>query len=417
MTDELLPILVGALTATPLILSYWVGRFIVRKRVGRALREPRILSQDLFARWTAAGWLVKDGSGSLATEFSPAAALMEWLRVDPDVAEFWVTRVRVAKTTHTYELIADLWKNLPPARAEQSAALLRDEVARASTWWGGAELGWNGRAYAVSGSAAKKRAKNPIPLTPMEDLTAAPKPLPVDAGRIVEEAPGADLLLLLTALRRAECEFVHPLAPKGGAAESLIAGLSTQVGTDVGRKIGAGLGAALGPIGSMVGQYLGGIAGSMGGKALVQQAMPERLAARLKETEDALSRLGELTATPQFLEATRAPERAILTLGQAVEARRLKRSRRFRERIWPTPALAACEEVMWTALGELRAFRSARDQFVQIAQKSPGPVAGGMLLQNPWLVGSLPEGPERLNGARAALNQAARALKSSDSGG
>ena len=60
---------------------------------------------------------------------------------------------------------------------------------------------------------------------------------------------------------------------------------------------------------------------------------------------------------------------------------------------------------------ELRVHREAAAHFAAIARKAPEPVAGGMILQNPWLVLALPEGVERINEARRALNDAAMSLR------
>jgi hypothetical protein len=68
------------------------------------------------------------------------------------------------------------------------------------------------------------------------------------------------------------------------------------------------------------------------------------------------------------------------------------------------------EETVRVALAELDGYRSAAEHFTAMARQAPEAVVGGMLLQNPWMVRRLPEGVERLNAARAALNRAAMAL-------
>src|SRR5262249_18430313 len=155
-------------------------------------------------------------------------------------------------------------------------------------------------------------------------------------ARLAAEGDGPDLLMALAVLRASTPRFTHPLAPRADRPTAMLADLSTRVGTDVGGRLGAGIGAVLGPIGSMLGRYLGGMAGSMSGKAVAAQSLPEGIAAPLRETEKALARLGEAAASEEFARAARRPAEAVLELGQEVEAGREVRSRRLRERIWPT---------------------------------------------------------------------------------
>jgi hypothetical protein len=65
-------------------------------------------------------------------------------------------------------------------------------------------------------------------------------------------------------------------------------------------------------------------------------------------------------------------------------------------------------------LAELHDYRTAADFFIATARKAPEPVAGGMVLQNPWMVRSIPGAVEKLNAARATLNRAAGAIRGSD---
>jgi hypothetical protein len=248
----------------------------------------------------------------------------------------------------------------------------------------------------------------------MDDLTAAPLSGPLKGLALAEAAEGVDLVLALAALRQTRPRFMHPLAPRSNPAGSLIEGMSTQVASDLGRRLGAGLGAVLGPIGSLVGQHVGGMVGAMGGKALVQQSLPERITEALKETEAALSRLGKIAETDDFARAARQPADVILELGKQLELVREARSRRFRERIWPTSGLRALEVVLYVALAEMKGYRTAAELFITTARKAPEPVAGGMVLQNPWLVRSIPGSVEKLNAARATLNRAAVAIRGSD---
>jgi hypothetical protein len=410
MPDLSLQLLIGGLTLLPLILAYWVGRFVSRRRVAGALRPARPWQVPTLQEWVSRGWLEPELANALPAELSPSVVFFEWARTDPEVARHWRFREPVRPETPFEALVRDVWRNLPEAEQSRTSAHLAKAVVTASEWWGGAERGWNARPFSLLATGISKRQRD-LPLLGMDDLTAAPLPGPLAGQRMADEADGVELILALAALRRSRPRFMHPLAPRSTPTGSLLEGMSTQVASDLGRRLGAGFGAALGPIGSMVGQYVGGLAGAMGGKALMQQALPERITNALQETSAALSRLGTLVETDDFGRAVRQPEEAILELGKRVEVVRESRARRIRERFWPTAGLALVEETLRVALSELRGYRSAADVFLQVARKAQEPVAGGMILQNPWLVRSLPGAVERLNGARTTLNRAAGIIR------
>jgi hypothetical protein len=409
MGDAGLYWLIGGGAALLLLLLYGFGRWRARRRQRAALRMPRRLRKDTLAEWTARGWLQPAAEG-LPAGLSPAEVFLEWAWTDPDAAAHWRLGKASPAGASVETLVREAWSRLPEGAKPASNQRLRAAVEEAGTWWGGAPKGWNRRPLVVQAGAVGKKQQG-LPLLPVEDLTGAPEPFPV-ATRELAEAEGPDLVLLLAVLRHASPSYTHPLAPgKGG--NSLIAGLAPQVATDIGRRVGGGLGAALGPIGSMVGQYLGEMAGSLGGKALAEQSVPAELAGPLKETEAALERLGELAGTEAFPRAAKEPEERIVELGGRLEGARERRARGLRERLWPTPGFSLVEVVMQAAMEDLRGYRAAAEHFAATARKGPPAVAGGMLLQNPWLVRSLPEGVERLNAARGALNRAALALKRS----
>ena len=75
---------------------------------------------------------------------------------------------------------------------------------------------------------------------------------------------------------------------------------------------------------------------------------------------------------------------------------------------------STCTYVGASTLAELHDYRSAAEFFIVAARKAPEPVAGGMVLQNPWLVRSIPGAVEKLNTARATLNRAAGEIRGSD---
>jgi hypothetical protein len=415
MPDWTLQVMIGALTALPFVVLYWAARFVARRRLGAALRRPRPWQLPTLRRWVERGWLDPEGAGALPGELPPSVVFYEWAWADPEVTRAWRFREPVNELVPFEGLVRDVWANLPPGEAARTEARLREAVLTAGQWWGGAERGWNRRPLSVS-AASVSRKQEGLPLLPLEDLTAAPLPGPVLAEAVAREGDGVDLVLVLAALRRCGGRFMHPLAPDAQASGSMLQGLSTRVGSEAGRRLGAGLGAVLGPIGSMVGQYLGEIAGRMGGQALAQQALPEPVASALRETETALTRLGELVRTDEFARAVRAPEAAIVELGKQVEGVREGRNRRLRERLWPSTGLVLVEEVLRVALAELNVYRTGAEYFTATARNAQAAVAGGMVLQNPWLVRALPDGVERLNKARTALNRAASALRQASKG-
>src|SRR6185295_18575295 len=100
-------------------------------------------------------------------------------------------------------------------------------------------------------------------------------------------------------------------------------------------------------------------------------------------------------------------EKGILRQGQLTEAARQDRAKRFVEWFARSQAQGLLEEVIHLAADELRVHREAAAHFTAVARKAPEAVAGGMILQNPWLVLGLPDGVERINEARRALNDAA----------
>ncbi|MCC2667765.1 MAG: hypothetical protein K0Q72_236 [Armatimonadetes bacterium] len=403
-------ILIGVAGVAVLLLAYWIMRVKARRRLTHALRVSRPWQRPTLERWVKQGWLDPELLGALPAQIAPMTVLYEWARVDPQVTREWRLREPVVPETPFEAVIRDVWRNLSDAEQARAAAVLAKAVTEAGPWWGGAERGWNGRPLSVLASAIGKKQQD-LPLLGMEDLTAAPLPGAINAAEAAGVADGEELVLMLAALRRTTPRFMHPLAPKSSPTSSLVAGMSAQVGTDIGRRIGAGLGAALGPIGSMVGQYVGGLAGAMGGKALVKQALPERITAALKETETALAALGRLAETDDFARAARQPADRILELGKQVESIREARSRGLRERLWPSAGLIAVEVTLRVTLAQLQDYRTAADFFIATARKAPEPVAGGMVLQNPWMVRSIPGAVEKLNTARSTLNRAAGAIR------
>lgn len=410
MQNDSLEIMIGVLTALPFVLAYWLGRFAARRRLAAGFRTARPLRETTLQEWTRREWLDSEQAELLPGSLDPASIFYEWAWVDRGASGDWRLRIRLEAGVALEDVVRDAWDNLPEAQRTARRERLASAVRDAGSWWGGVERGWNRRPLAVLSSAVGRKQRG-LPLLPMDDLTAAPLPGPVRTDRMAEEAEGPELLLALALLRRSAFRFTHPLAPQAGATGSLIQGLSARVATDFGRKVGAGLGAALGPIGSMVGQYLGELAGSLGGKALAEQALPAPVSSALKETESALARLGEVVRTDGLIEAAREPAEAVLEVGKALERVREQRSRALRERIWPTAGLAAVEETMRVALREMENYRAAGGHFVGVAREAPETVAGGMILQNPWMVRRLPEAVERLNAARASLNRAARVLR------
>lgn len=418
MPNLSLEITVGVLTVLPFVFGYWVARFVSRRRLAAGLRASRALQAETLRGWMERGWVDEQQAALLPSALEPARVFYEWAWADPEIVRVWRLRGRVDASAPIEALVADAWESLPRAEQERSRERLTAAVRAASTWWGGAERGWNRRPLAVLSSAMprKRGSQPPLPLLPMDDLTAAPVPGPVQVEALTSAADGPELVLALALLRHASFRFTHPLAPRAGATGSLIQGLSARVATDLGRKVGAGLGAALGPIGSMVGQYVGELVGTLGGKALADQTMPAPISNALRETETGLAQLGELARTAELEAVVQEPVDAVLAHGRTLEAVREERSRRLRERLWPTAGLALVEETLRVALAELDSYRAAAKHFTAAVRGAEPVVAGGMLLQNPWMVRRLQGGVERLNAARSALNRAATTLQRLGSG-
>jgi hypothetical protein len=409
MGDPLIQLLLWIVPPVLVVGAWAIARLVARRKLRHALTTPRPWQLPTVQSWVQLGWIEPELVEALPPQLSPAQVFYEWAWADPESAAAWRFREPVLPTTPVEALVRDAWAQLPADQRAPRREALAAAVQRAGTWWGGAEQGWNRRPLAVLEAAVSKKQSG-LPLIPLEDLTAAPLPGPLRAETVAAEAEGPDLVLALFALRRATPRFVHPLAPRTGSGHSLITGLSTRVAVDVGRRVGAGLGAALGPIGSMVGQYLGELAGNLGGKMIAEQALPQMISGALREAETTLSGLGKLSATDDFARAAALPAQAILETGQRLELVRMRRAFDLREWVWPRPGLVLVEAVMRTALAEMTGYRAAADHFVATARKAPEAVAGGMLLQNPWLVRSIPGAVERLNAVRAALNRAALAL-------
>jgi hypothetical protein len=401
--------LIAALTALPFILVYWIWRYVARRRQAALFRTPRPWQVPTLERWAAEGWLDPSKLPALPPELVPAMVFYEWAWADPEVTVHWRFREAILLETPIEVLIADAWTNLPEANRAASRERLGAALQTATEWWGGAERGWNGRPLAMLGENIGKKQTG-LPLLPMEDLTAAPSPGPI-RPEMAGDADGPDLILALAAARRSQGLFVHPLAPKLDGTGSMIQGLSTQVASDVGRRVGAGIGSVLGPIGAMIGQHLGGMVGQLGGKAVASQMLPEPVQNALKETETTLASLGELAMSDTFAKAVKAPADAVLEQGQRLEIARSDRSRRFRERVWPTIGLALIEESLRFALAELQGYRAAATHFTAVARKAPDAVAGGMILQNPWLAARIGKGPERMTAVRQCLNRAAGVIR------
>jgi hypothetical protein len=410
MTDTWLYLWIGLLTALPFIAAYWIGRFVSRLKRGKLLRTVRPWQVPTLQHWAERGWLDPTKVEALPGEVPPALVFYEWGSLDAETARHWRLREPLRLETPVEAMVADVWSNLPESVRAGARSRLAEAVSTHAEWWGGVERGWNGRALALlAGDVGKKQVS--LPLLPMPDLTAAPAPGPIRGKDMAAEAEGPDLVLALFAVRRAQGLFTHPLAPKQGGVGSMLQGLSTQVASDVGRRVGAGIGAVLGPIGSMIGQHLGGLAGSLAGKSVADRMLPEPVQNALKDTETALARLGKLAETEQFARAAGRPAEAVLETGKRLEVVRQDRSRGLVERVWPTPGLVLVEEVLRVTASELAAQRGAGEHFVATARRSQEAVAGGMILQNPWMVAGLPEGPERLNAARGALNRAALVIR------
>ena len=394
-----------------------VGAFVFRGKrrstFRKLVRAPRPWQEITLREWVERGWLNPELLDTLPATLSTAQVFYHWAWADEGALRCWRLREPLQEDLPFEASVRDAWSNLPPEVQSNSRAVLSEAVKTAGEWWGGVNKGWNGRPLALLAKDLPRRHRKlpPLPLLPLDDLTAAPLPSAFNLPRVGDQAEGPDLVLILAALKGMTPRFRHPLAPSATSNASLIAGLGTQVGTDVGGRIGAGLGAALGPIGALVGRHIGSAVGKLGGKALADQTLPDEVSSALKETERALGRLGKLTREQDMERAVNLVEKGILRHGQLTEAARQDRARRPAEWFVRSQAQGLLEEVIRLAADELRVHRDAAVHFALVARKAPEPVAGGMILQNPWLVLALPEGVERLNEARRSLNDAAMALR------
>lgn len=411
MLDPSILLTVTVFCALPLVAFYWLARYYTRRRQAKLLRQGRPWQLPTIQNWVMRGWLDPESTGLLPAELLPAKLFWDWASVDPDAALHWRIREKLMEATPAELLVREAWDSIPQAQRAESRRALAAAVAQAARPYGGSEQGWAHRPFVVLSSDLPRRAREPLPMEGADDMTAAEIGAPVHGEKMAAEADGPDLVLALYAIRASKLRYTHPLAPRQGGAYSMISGVSTRLGGDVGRRVGGGIGAALGPIGSMIGQYLGGVAGEMGGRALAKSSLPSAATEALRQTEDALASLGSLTARDDLLHAAELPSETVVLEGQKLEPVRERRSRSMREGFWPSTGLVIVEEALRIALIELRTYREAAAQFVLIARKAPAAVAGGMILQNPWLVHRLPGGAERLNQARAALNRAATALR------
>ena len=408
MMDPSLQILIGIITAVPFIVAFYVGRFISRRRDGREFRRPQSLDAGWSARWLEQGWLKPECPlETLPESLSLAETAAEWARVDPEILTEWRLTRRESESVDLPEAVATLWQRLSPEAAERTTECLRGAIEASRTWWSDGASGWTGRPLIVLASHLPRKPQG-LPLVAVDDLTAAPVEGPLTSA--AAQADGPELVLLWAVHRRAAPAYTHPLATGGDQVTSIVRDMSGQVARDLGKRMGSRLGGALGPLGSMVGGYLGGLAGSMGSQKLAEQMVPEGMESALDDVTDALGDLGELVHSEEMTEALELPEAAIIRHGGQLEAARQRRARRLRERIWPTGGLALGEECIRLALDDLQGYRDATGHFLKAAQKAPPAVAGGLLLQNPWLCSALPEGPERITVARRELNAAAAAL-------
>lgn len=392
-------------------LTAVIGRWVVRRRFRRIWRVARPWQPATLTRWAERGWLPPEDLERLPVELSPSGVFLEWAWSDPEGAAGIRLREPLRPDTPFEAVLLDAWQSLPAPERESSLTRLREALREGRTWWGGAEKGWNRRPIALPTGELTQR-EHTLPCLEMTDLTAAPDSAPLDCRRMADEAEGPDLVLALTVIRHQRPRFSHPLAANTGATHSLVQGLSSRIGADVGRRIGGSLGAALGPIGTMVGQYVGEMAGTLGAKTLTRQSLPGEVESVLKGVELRLHELGSLRESPGYERACDEPAQAILRAGQGLDLLRDARKRRLRERFWPTTGLLVLEEAMWALLAELKIYRTAGQVLLRVSRKVHAVVAGGILVQNPWLVRTLPDGPERLSQARRALNQANSTLRS-----
>jgi hypothetical protein len=431
MPSLALPALIALVTAAPFILAYWIGRAVSRRRQGRWLQAPRAWRCPELAA-VEREWLAEDWDPARLPEtLSLVEVAVEWAAADPAVIADWrfargsargqggeedpSTNPPTRQLAPLTQPVRALWEGLSPAARERSEGLLRGALAAQAGAWSGAEVGWTGHPYVVPAPLGRRREAE-LRFEVVTDLTSAPAPGPLRAGAAAAAAEGWMLPLLLALQRRAPVRRIHPLAVHG-PGNPLLHEVGSRVGSDVGRRVGASLGSILGPVGSAVGQYVGGMLGGAGGRTLAGRAKMEGPVAELEAAEAALVRLGELGGSEAFSGAARAPEEAWLARGTAWQSSRERRKVRLTERFWPSREQALGEECLRVALAELRVYRATFPLFLQALAGAKPLVRGGVLLQNPWLAPALPEGPERVTQARAALNRAARALKEGETAG
>src|SRR5262249_48957078 len=151
-----------------------------------ALRQPRPLQAATLEEWAVRGWLQGELAGLLPGALSPVDILYEWVWADPQIVRAWRFRERGTAHLPHEALVRDLWANLAAPDRERSAARLREAAAVAGSWWGGAERGWNRRPLVVLASSVGRKERG-LPLAPLDDLTAAPLPAPLDAARVAAE--------------------------------------------------------------------------------------------------------------------------------------------------------------------------------------------------------------------------------------
>ncbi len=396
--EDMLPVLVAAAVLGVGWPTWGLLRWSRKRAMARALRSPLRGWGETQAAWRESGALT--GGWGLPRELSALDLLHAWAWCDPDSVSRLANPGAGALTAEA------IWTTLPTAHRDAAEARLRDAVARAGTWWGGAEQGWNGRPLLLPKGSIGRQALSAV--IAVEDLTGAPKPAGLNLDRCAELAP-AELPVILAALRNAVPDLLHPLQP--AKATGPTGGMHVELGSSLGRRVGGGLGAVLGPIGSMVGQYLGELVGRKGAESIARPELPPALAGALTEAEEALEGLGALAEAGAFSEAVREPEELILAHGRELERLREARAGRIRERIWSTGGMLVLGELVRATADELQDYRDAAALLRKVAAAGPATVRGGLLLQNPWLVRRLQNGPSSLSATRAALNRAARALR------
>src|SRR5687768_11774699 len=139
MSDLTLPLLIGALTAAPFILLYWVMRYVARRKVGLALRAARPWQLPTLQGWVERRWLEPELVEALPGELSPAVVFYEWAWADPEVPRHWRFRQPVNAQTPVEAMVRDAWGNLPEPERARTRERLAEAVSAAGTWWGGAE--------------------------------------------------------------------------------------------------------------------------------------------------------------------------------------------------------------------------------------------------------------------------------------